>query len=57
MWDNLTCWQASKVGDVVSVKCPELFVVIAQDNGESLCTPALCLEQQKLGVFCQKLAN
>ncbi|XP_038137661.1 adenylate cyclase activating polypeptide 1a (pituitary) receptor type I isoform X5 [Cyprinodon tularosa] len=25
MWDNLTCWQAADVGEVVTVKCPELF--------------------------------
>lgn len=25
MWDNLTCWQAANVGEVVVVNCPELF--------------------------------
>ncbi|XP_034039460.1 pituitary adenylate cyclase-activating polypeptide type I receptor-like isoform X4 [Thalassophryne amazonica] len=25
MWDNLTCWQAAKDGEVVVVNCPELF--------------------------------
>ena len=25
MWDNLTCWQPARVGDVVEVNCPELF--------------------------------
>ncbi|XP_029309017.1 pituitary adenylate cyclase-activating polypeptide type I receptor-like isoform X3 [Cottoperca gobio] len=25
MWDNLTCWQAADVGEVVVVNCPELF--------------------------------
>ncbi|KAM3865598.1 pituitary adenylate cyclase-activating polypeptide type I receptor [Diretmus argenteus] len=25
MWDNLTCWQAAGVGEVVVVNCPELF--------------------------------
>uniref|UniRef100_A0A3P8UB84 Adenylate cyclase activating polypeptide 1a (pituitary) receptor type I n=1 Tax=Amphiprion percula TaxID=161767 RepID=A0A3P8UB84_AMPPE len=25
MWDNLTCWQAARIGEVVVVNCPELF--------------------------------
>uniref|UniRef100_A0A3Q1H4V4 Adenylate cyclase activating polypeptide 1a (pituitary) receptor type I n=1 Tax=Anabas testudineus TaxID=64144 RepID=A0A3Q1H4V4_ANATE len=25
MWDNLTCWQAASIGEVVVVNCPELF--------------------------------
>lgn len=25
MWDNLTCWQAARVGEVVMVNCTELF--------------------------------
>ncbi|XP_013126397.1 pituitary adenylate cyclase-activating polypeptide type I receptor isoform X5 [Oreochromis niloticus] len=25
MWDNLTCWQAANVGEVVEVNCPELL--------------------------------
>ncbi|XP_028260061.1 pituitary adenylate cyclase-activating polypeptide type I receptor-like isoform X1 [Parambassis ranga] len=24
-WDNLTCWQPARVGDVIEVNCPELF--------------------------------
>ncbi|XP_026107971.1 pituitary adenylate cyclase-activating polypeptide type I receptor-like, partial [Carassius auratus] len=24
-WDNLTCWEATSVGKVVEVNCPELF--------------------------------
>uniref|UniRef100_A0A3Q2QBF6 ADCYAP receptor type I n=1 Tax=Fundulus heteroclitus TaxID=8078 RepID=A0A3Q2QBF6_FUNHE len=24
-WDNLTCWQPAKVGDMIQVNCPELF--------------------------------
>uniref|UniRef100_A0A671VG58 Adenylate cyclase activating polypeptide 1a (pituitary) receptor type I n=1 Tax=Sparus aurata TaxID=8175 RepID=A0A671VG58_SPAAU len=25
MWDNLTCWQAAREGEVVVVNCPDLF--------------------------------
>lgn len=25
MWDNLTCWQPARIGEVVEVNCPELF--------------------------------
>ncbi|KAF3690465.1 Pituitary adenylate cyclase-activating polypeptide type I receptor [Channa argus] len=25
MWDNLTCWQPARVGEVVEVNCPEIF--------------------------------
>nr|XP_057935546.1 pituitary adenylate cyclase-activating polypeptide type I receptor-like isoform X3 [Doryrhamphus excisus] len=25
LWDNLTCWQAASVGEVVVVNCPEFF--------------------------------
>ncbi|CAL8344389.1 unnamed protein product [Merluccius merluccius] len=28
LWDNLTCWQAASVGQVVEVNCPELFSVM-----------------------------
>ncbi|XP_069009026.1 pituitary adenylate cyclase-activating polypeptide type I receptor isoform X1 [Embiotoca jacksoni] len=24
-WDNLTCWQPARIGEVVEVNCPELF--------------------------------
>lgn len=24
-WDNLTCWQPARLGEVVEVNCPELF--------------------------------
>lgn len=33
-WDNLTCWQAAAVGDVVEVNCPELFEFMSPDDGE-----------------------
>uniref|UniRef100_A0A8C7H677 ADCYAP receptor type I n=1 Tax=Oncorhynchus kisutch TaxID=8019 RepID=A0A8C7H677_ONCKI len=26
LWDNLTCWQPARVGEVVVVSCPELFI-------------------------------
>lgn len=25
MWDNLTCWQPARIGEVVEVNCPEIF--------------------------------
>uniref|UniRef100_A0A8C9VIN3 Adenylate cyclase activating polypeptide 1a (pituitary) receptor type I n=1 Tax=Scleropages formosus TaxID=113540 RepID=A0A8C9VIN3_SCLFO len=31
MWDNLTCWQSAKVGEVVVVNCPELFEFMSPD--------------------------
>ncbi|XP_030647003.1 pituitary adenylate cyclase-activating polypeptide type I receptor [Chanos chanos] len=34
LWDNLTCWQAARVGEVVVVKCPELFEVMSTDDIE-----------------------
>uniref|UniRef100_A0A8C6P5S1 Adenylate cyclase activating polypeptide 1a (pituitary) receptor type I n=1 Tax=Nothobranchius furzeri TaxID=105023 RepID=A0A8C6P5S1_NOTFU len=35
MWDNLTCWQAANVGEVVMVSCPELFhdFMIPEEGG------------------------
>lgn len=37
MWDNLTCWQAARIGDVVKVNCPELFsqFMSEEDYGQS----------------------
>ncbi|XP_048867164.1 adenylate cyclase activating polypeptide 1a (pituitary) receptor type I isoform X2 [Brienomyrus brachyistius] len=32
MWDNLTCWQAAAVGEVVVVNCPELFEFMSPDD-------------------------
>ncbi|XP_029002586.1 pituitary adenylate cyclase-activating polypeptide type I receptor isoform X1 [Betta splendens] len=26
MWDNLTCWQPARIGEVVEVNCPEIFM-------------------------------
>uniref|UniRef100_A0A8C9TX14 Adenylate cyclase activating polypeptide 1a (pituitary) receptor type I n=1 Tax=Scleropages formosus TaxID=113540 RepID=A0A8C9TX14_SCLFO len=34
MWDNLTCWQSAKVGEVVVVNCPELFEFMSPDYGD-----------------------
>uniref|UniRef100_A0A665WHQ2 Adenylate cyclase activating polypeptide 1a (pituitary) receptor type I n=1 Tax=Echeneis naucrates TaxID=173247 RepID=A0A665WHQ2_ECHNA len=35
MWDNLTCWQAARVGEVVVVSCQELFQnFMSSEDGE-----------------------
>lgn len=35
MWDNLTCWQAASVGEVVVVNCQELFQsFMSMEDGE-----------------------
>eukprot|EP00064_Thunnus_orientalis_P012614 superscaffoldBa00001955_g12649 len=34
MWDNLTCWQAAKFGEVVEVNCPELFQFTSEEDFE-----------------------
>jgi len=38
MWDNLTCWQPAKIGEVVMVNCPELFsqFMSEEDYGQFL---------------------
>ncbi|KAG7319911.1 hypothetical protein KOW79_017054 [Hemibagrus wyckioides] len=32
-WDNLTCWSAAGVGDIVVVSCPELFEFMSPVEG------------------------
>lgn len=34
-WDNLTCWQAASMGEIVVVNCPELFEFMSPEEGES----------------------
>ncbi|KAL1022734.1 hypothetical protein UPYG_G00031630 [Umbra pygmaea] len=34
MWDNLTCWQPARVGAVVVVSCPELFIQFMSQEDE-----------------------
>ncbi|TWW73624.1 Pituitary adenylate cyclase-activating polypeptide type I receptor [Takifugu flavidus] len=38
MWDNLTCWQAASIGEVVVVNCPEFFhdVMSPEDEMEKV---------------------
>lgn len=40
MWDNLTCWQPARIGEVVEVICPELFsqFMSEEDYGQLLTT-------------------
>ncbi|KAM7409347.1 hypothetical protein PAMA_001022 [Pampus argenteus] len=40
MWDNLTCWQPARIGEVVEVNCPELFsqYMSEEDFGHRNCT-------------------
>lgn len=33
-WDNLTCWQAASVGEIVVVSCPELFEFMSPGESE-----------------------
>lgn len=33
-WDNLTCWEATSVGDIVVVSCPELFEFMSPEERE-----------------------
>ncbi|XP_060747311.1 adenylate cyclase activating polypeptide 1a (pituitary) receptor type I isoform X1 [Tachysurus vachellii] len=32
-WDNLTCWQAASMGEIVVVNCPELFEFMSPEEG------------------------
>ncbi|XP_072525438.1 pituitary adenylate cyclase-activating polypeptide type I receptor isoform X2 [Salminus brasiliensis] len=32
-WDNLTCWQAASIGEIVVVNCPELFEFMSPEEG------------------------
>ncbi|KAL7842204.1 hypothetical protein SRHO_G00238930 [Serrasalmus rhombeus] len=32
-WDNLTCWQAASIGEIVVVNCPELFGFMSPEEG------------------------
>uniref|UniRef100_A0A8C2WSK6 ADCYAP receptor type I n=1 Tax=Cyclopterus lumpus TaxID=8103 RepID=A0A8C2WSK6_CYCLU len=32
MWDNLTCWQPARIGEVVEVNCPELFSQVMSEE-------------------------
>uniref|UniRef100_A0A8C1ZJZ8 Pituitary adenylate cyclase-activating polypeptide type I receptor-like n=1 Tax=Cyprinus carpio TaxID=7962 RepID=A0A8C1ZJZ8_CYPCA len=34
-WDNLTCWEAASVGEVMKVNCPELFEFMSPEEGET----------------------
>uniref|UniRef100_A0A669CLR1 ADCYAP receptor type I n=1 Tax=Oreochromis niloticus TaxID=8128 RepID=A0A669CLR1_ORENI len=44
-WDNLTCWQPARLGEVVEVNCPELFSQFMSEEDYELgkvsrnCTP------------------
>ncbi|XP_065154759.1 pituitary adenylate cyclase-activating polypeptide type I receptor isoform X3 [Paramisgurnus dabryanus] len=34
MWDNLTCWQPARIGQVVWMPCPDLFDFMSQENDD-----------------------
>uniref|UniRef100_A0AAY4CK67 Adenylate cyclase activating polypeptide 1a (pituitary) receptor type I n=1 Tax=Denticeps clupeoides TaxID=299321 RepID=A0AAY4CK67_9TELE len=35
MWDNLTCWHPARLGEIVVMKCPDLFeFMIEKEEGE-----------------------
>uniref|UniRef100_A0A8C7TF10 Adenylate cyclase activating polypeptide 1b (pituitary) receptor type I n=1 Tax=Oncorhynchus mykiss TaxID=8022 RepID=A0A8C7TF10_ONCMY len=36
LWDNLTCWQPARVGEVVVVSCPELFIQFMSEEDDEL---------------------
>ncbi|XP_027147576.1 pituitary adenylate cyclase-activating polypeptide type I receptor isoform X3 [Larimichthys crocea] len=44
MWDNLTCWQAASVGEVVVVNCPELFHDFMDPEDEMVKVSRNCTE-------------
>lgn len=45
MWDNLTCWQPARMGEVAEVNCPELFsqFISEEDYGQLPRTDFICL--------------
>ena len=61
MWDNLTCWQAANVGEVVAVNCPEFsHDLMGPDDGKCISTEIISFKflnhfdaiQRCWGVLC-----
>ncbi|XP_077160896.1 pituitary adenylate cyclase-activating polypeptide type I receptor isoform X6 [Paroedura picta] len=40
MWDNITCWKPAYIGEVVYVRCPDLFMMLNIEDGQDVSSMA-----------------